>query len=101
MRALIRTILALLAAVPALADPLAGATLNGYVVDAETKETLISAQVVIKGTRLGAVTNKSGYFSIKGIPAGTHTLVVNYLGYARLEQEVTVAEGDSRKLTLE
>jgi len=82
-------------------DPLAGATLNGYVVDAETKETLISATVAVTGTRLGAATNKSGYFSIKGIPAGRHTVVVTYLGYQRLEREVTVRDGESQKLTFE
>jgi hypothetical protein len=82
-------------------DPLAGATVNGYVVDAETKETLPSATVSIVGTRLGARTNKSGYFSIKGIPAGKQTIAVSYLGYDRHEQEITLSDGESMKLTIE
>jgi hypothetical protein len=83
------------------ADPFSGASLNGYVVDAETKETLVSATVVVRGTRLGAVTNKSGYFIIKGIPAGKYTVVVTYLGYEKLEKEVTLTDGDVRKVSFE
>lgn len=85
----------------AATDPMTGATLNGYVVDAETKETLVSATVAIKGTRLGAITNKSGYFSVSGLPAGRVTVVISYLGYERLEKEVELEEGQSKKITFE
>jgi hypothetical protein len=36
------------------------ASLNGYVRDAETGETLLQANVVIQGTTRGVATNKKG-----------------------------------------
>src|SRR5262245_34534401 len=47
---------------------LRAATLNGYVRDAETKETLVRVTVSIKNTTLGAYTNKSGFYVVKNIP---------------------------------
>lgn len=76
------------------------ATLNGYVVDSLSRETLVSATVAVKGTKLGALTNKSGFFAINNIPAGKQTLVISYIGYDRREIEVSFAEGESKKLTI-
>ncbi len=99
MRALL-VALALLGGTTAQAQQQAsGATLNGYVVDAETNETLIGASIFVKGTKLGAYTNKSGYFSIRNIPAGKQTVTVSFVGYTKLEQEIEFAEGESRKTT--
>lgn len=77
----------------------AGATLNGYVTDTETQETLIGATVAIKGTKLGAYTNKSGYFSIPNIPPGRHTVSISSVGYERKEEEIEVGPSESKKLT--
>lgn len=67
---------------------MAGSTLSGYVKDASNKETLIGAMVFLKGTKLGAYTNKSGYYTIKGIPNGEYTVVVKYIGYKPKEKKV-------------
>lgn len=76
-----------------------GAALNGFVKDAETKETLISATVSIKSAKRGAYTNKNGYFSINSIPPGKHTVVITSVGYTRLEQELTFEAKESKQLT--
>lgn len=75
-----------------------GATLNGYVEDAESKETIIGATLTVKGTKLGAIANRSGFFVIKNIPPGKQTIVVTSVGYERLETEVVLEAGQSRKL---
>jgi hypothetical protein len=75
-------------------------TLNGFVTDSETKETLISATVSVKGTKVGALTNKNGYYSLKSIPLGKQTIVVSLLGYKKFEKEVTFEENDSKKLNI-
>ncbi len=77
------------------------ATLNGYVVDSLSRETLISATVYLKGSKLGAFTNKAGFFTITGIPPGTYTLVITFLGYKTKEISITLAAGESRSLRLE
>lgn len=75
------------------------ATLNGYVEDAESKETIIGATLTVKGTKLGAIANKSGFFVIKNIPPGKQTITVSSVGYERLETEVVLEAGESRKMT--
>ena len=80
---------------------LASATLSGYVLDAETGEKLIGATVVFPEHRIGAPTNVSGYFVVKGIPAGTSTLRVSSIGYEDLEVELTFADGESMRRNFE
>lgn len=74
---------------------------SGFVQDVVTKEPLIGATVAVKGTKLGAYTNKSGYFSISNIPPGEQTLVVTYVGYKRKEVPLNVAAGSALKLRVE
>jgi outer membrane receptor protein involved in Fe transport len=80
-------------------DP-SGATLNGYVIDASTQETLIAATVVVKGTKLGALTNKSGFFAIRSIPPGKQTVVISLLGYARRDTVMEFTEGKALELRI-
>lgn len=83
------------------AGSLAAATISGFVRDSLTKETLVSATVSIAGTRLGARTNKSGFFTIKNVPAGRQTIVASYLGYVRSEITLELAADDQRRLTID
>ncbi|HCV44407.1 MAG TPA: TonB-dependent receptor, partial [Bacteroidetes bacterium] len=55
--------------------------LRGTVIDSVTNEALIGANVFLKGTAIGGVTDREGKFRISGIPEGTHTLTVSYIGY--------------------
>ena len=80
---------------------LRAATLTGYVRDAVTKETLIGATLRIKGTKIGAVTNRSGFFSIKDVPAGRQTIVASYIGYTPKEIEVELTADESRRISVE
>jgi hypothetical protein len=67
-------------------------TINGFVRDAENGESLPYANVFLKDTSLGAVTNERGYYVIYKIPAGTYTLIFSVLGYERFEKTVKVEE---------
>lgn len=75
------------------------ATLNGYVVDSTNNETVVGATLKVKGTKFGAVTNKSGFFVIKNVPPGNQTIVISSIGYERLEVPMTFAAGESKKIT--
>ena len=57
------------------------ATLGGFVTDAENGESLPLATIAIEDIRLGAVSNSSGYYAVKDIPAGTYAVSVSYIGY--------------------
>lgn len=77
------------------------ASISGYIRDAETGETLISANVAIEGTRKGTSTNTSGYYSITNIDSGTYTLITSYIGYRQFSREVTLADGENLRLDIQ
>ncbi len=66
---------------------------KGIIKDAESKEPLIGANLVLVGTTMGASTDEDGFFILRGVPAGQYTLEVSYLGYQQFEQTVTVGDG--------
>ncbi|MDE2996724.1 MAG: TonB-dependent receptor, partial [Bacteroidota bacterium] len=50
---------------------------------------------------IGTATNNSGYYSLSGLVAGTHTLQVSYIGYEPLEFDVTLAAGETLRRDLD
>ncbi|BDD00676.1 TonB-dependent receptor [Persicobacter psychrovividus] len=82
MRKLLSIALALLLPLQLLAQ----AQISGTVTDAETGEEVIGANVVIKGTSTGTITDLMGDFSLQA--STTDVLVISYIGYA--PQEVLV-----------
>jgi outer membrane receptor protein involved in Fe transport len=54
---------------------------SGRVVDAETGEPLVGADVVIEGTELGGATDADGGFVVLYVPAGSYRVTANYIGY--------------------
>lgn len=77
------------------------ATLNGYVRDAASGETLIQATVRVDGTGRGAATNVQGFYTLGGLGAGEVTVVVSYVGYETVRETVTLAPGETRRLDLD
>ena len=49
----------------------------------------------IKGTGKTALTNKKGNYQIKGIKAGTHTLIATFIGLAKQEQTIEIKSGET------
>ncbi|MEO9485696.1 MAG: DUF5686 and carboxypeptidase regulatory-like domain-containing protein [Ekhidna sp.] len=63
-------------------------------------EILPFSTVYIKGTTNGTTSNSEGSFFLK-TPAGTHTIVAQYVGYKVLEKQITIAEGQSVRFDFE
>lgn len=89
MRRLVRgagpcaALLALLLAVaagPAAAQGTSG-KLQGRVVDAQSGNPIVGAQVVVQGTRLGNITDQQGYYFVNNVPAGVYDIQAQYIGY--------------------
>ncbi|MBQ1672892.1 MAG: TonB-dependent receptor plug domain-containing protein, partial [Bacteroidales bacterium] len=55
-------------------------TVSGYLTDAESGESLISAALVERTRGLGAVSNNYGYYTLT-LPAGDVSLDYSYIGY--------------------
>jgi len=85
-------LLPLLQPLPALGQTTG--TVEGTVVAAGSQRPLVGAQITIEGTGLGALAQSSGAFSISNVPAGEYTVRVTMLGYARVDREVVVPEGE-------
>lgn len=77
------------------------ASLSGYITDARTGETLIFANIVIKGTTLGVNTNTSGYYNLVGITPGIYTVQFSYIGYDMIEREIDFKDGDRLRVDIE
>lgn len=64
---------------------------SGVVKDAFLGETVVGANVLIKGTLTGVVTDIDGKFTIL-LDKGKHTLEVSYVGYVSQSKDVVVAD---------
>jgi TonB-linked SusC/RagA family outer membrane protein len=68
-------------------------TVTGRVTDAGSGQPVPAAQVRVAGSTLGTLTNESGNYTLRGVPAGTVTVRVLTIGYGESSQPVTVAAG--------
>ena len=71
-----------------------GYTLFGKILDAQTSEPLIGANLAINDTKLGATTDVEGDFTISSIKGSKITLLATYVGYESAQIDV-----DLRKKT--
>ncbi len=72
----------------------------GMVIDAEDKEPVIGASVVIDGTNKGVATNVDGQFALK-LPPDT-SLVISYIGYKKQKVHVSsLLHSDDNVIVLE
>jgi TonB-linked SusC/RagA family outer membrane protein len=63
---------------------------TGRITDKVNGAPIGGASLAIEGTRFGATSNDSGVYRISGVPAGSYTLGVRRIGYARLSRAITV-----------
>ncbi|MEX2531888.1 MAG: SusC/RagA family TonB-linked outer membrane protein [Gemmatimonadota bacterium] len=89
----ITAVVALLLGGTSLAHAQSTGTVTGTVTDAESGQTMAGAQVFIPATEQGVLTGSNGTYAIPNVPAGEHTVQVQILGYARMEQTVNVTAG--------
>ena len=75
-------------------------TLSGKVVDNLTGETLPSANLKIKGSNQGTVTNIDGFYTLLNVPSDTSTIEVSYMGYESTDIQLTPTD-DNNNFTIE
>ncbi len=66
-------------------------TINGYLKDAKSGETLIGATMYVKELKTGATSNEYGFYAIS-LPEGTYTLVYTFIGYQTQTKTITLTE---------
>jgi TonB-dependent receptor len=68
--------------------------ISGLVTD-QAGAVLIGAQVTLESPTLNVVSDEQGRFFINGVAPGNYTLTINYVGFTKFEQAVTVASGQT------
>jgi len=69
-------------------------TVEGRVVDAETGDPLVGANVQVLGTQRGTTTDSEGRFTIR-VRVGTVPLRASFVGYAARRKDVAVEAGET------
>ena len=70
-------------------------TVTGRVTDTGNGEPIVSAQIFIIDLNLGVLTQANGNYLLLNVPAGTHTLTVQRLGFREATATVQVAVGQT------
>jgi len=68
--------------------------ISGKVIDKETNEPIVGANVIIEGTYYGAATDLEGYFYINNISPGKYIVKVSAIGYHKVTVENVVVRID-------
>ena len=69
-------------------------TVSGKVFD-DSGATIPGANVSIKETGKGTITDENGGYSFSNIAAGTYTIIATNVGYKTFEKQISVKEGES------
>jgi len=72
-------------------------TVRGTVVEQGTQAPVASATVTVQGTDIGAISDERGGFVLRGVPDREVTLLVQRIGFTRLEHRLAA---DQNRVTL-
>ena len=74
--------------------------ISGKVVDNETGEVLVGANIQVEGSSLGQASGSEGGFTIVDVPVGTHSIKCDFIGYRPVRiSNIIVSSGLTSDLT--
>lgn len=76
-------------------------TIIGVVSDVENGQLLESALVTLDDAEAGVLTNESGRYVIRAVPAGPHQVTFQIIGYENLTLDVEVVSGETVEVNAE
>lgn len=77
------------------------ASVNGYITDKSSGETLISANVALLENNRGTSTNTLGYFSLTNLEPGAYTIAGSYIGFKLFKKTITLSADETLRLDIE
>src|SRR5882762_7592312 len=75
-------------------------TITGRVIDSTTQQPLPGVSMQVVGTDRRTLTANDGTFQLNDVPAGIQQLRASRIGYAMLQQQVTVTAGETARVEL-
>ncbi len=85
-----RKLLLLITGILFYGSVLAQGTVTGRVLDEDSGEPLPGVNAMIEGTNTGSITDLDGAFTINNVLTGIKTLILSYVGYETIKQEINV-----------
>lgn len=73
-------------------------SISGKIIDTKTKEPMTGANVVVKGTKIGAVADIDGKFTLE-VPVDAKTLTISFVGYN--SKDVAIGANTNFSVSLE
>ena len=73
-------------------------TISGFVRDEATGEPLSYANVFIKDSNKGGITNLDGYYVLTQVPADSGEIIVSIIGFAMATQKFDLEAGKNLRL---
>ena len=77
-----------------------GISISGVVSDSSNGSPLIGANVILKGTSLGAATNTDGRYLIDQIPIGDYVLSASYMGFKSYEKKLNIQDQNNLNINI-
>ena len=74
---------------------------TGHVINKTMKEYIPFINIYLKGTTIGTVTDVTGHYFLKNLPAGKFILVVSGIGYKTIEKEIDLTSVKSLEINFE
>ncbi|WP_395064066.1 carboxypeptidase-like regulatory domain-containing protein [Flavobacterium sp.] len=74
-------------------------TISGTISDKKNNETLIGVNVIIKGTKIFAITNEYGFYSLT-LPKGDYELSISYVSYSTVNEKVSLNKNLKKNFNL-
>lgn len=75
--------------------------IHARVTDAETGRPLPGVQISLEGGQDGGISTEGGRVVIRGVPAGTRTIIARLMGYEPARREVQLRGGETLVLDIE
>lgn len=70
--------------------------IQGKVIDSESGQPIIGANVLIENTNIGSATDLDGYYSIKNLKSGNYSIIASYISYTKTKiSEIKLNENES------
>lgn len=73
-------------------------TLQGEVYEKGDRTPIVGANVIVKNSTVGTVTDNNGRFKLKSMAPGTHTIIISMMGYKKEELDVIINQGEASNI---
>jgi hypothetical protein len=74
-------------------------TISGTITEANSNETLIGVNVIVKGTNYYAITNEYGFYSIT-LPKGEYQISISYVSFETIEETILLNDNIKKNYAL-